>query len=129
MARKTSPHLTDAELRLMEVLWEKGSATVAEVVEALAGKAPLAYSSVITTLRILEKKGHVNHRKDGRAFIYQPALGPREARESAVGHLVRRFFGGSSERLVLSLLESQKIDKSELRRLRRQVEDAPEDRS
>lgn len=129
MARKPSPHLTDAELRLMEVLWEKGSATVAEVVEAFAGKAPLAYSSVITTLRILEKKGHVTHRKDGRAFIYQPAIGPREARESAVGHLVRRFFGGSPERLVLSLLESQKIDESELRRLRRQIEEAPEDRT
>lgn len=128
MARKPSPHLTDAELRLMEVLWEKGSATVADVVEALAD-APLAYSSVITTLRILEKKGHVTHRKDGRAFVYQPAIGPREARESAIGHLVRRFFGGSPERLVLSLLESQKIDESELRRLRRQIEDSPEDRS
>ena len=129
MARKPSPNLTDAELRLMEVLWEKGSATVSEVVDALPGQPPLAYSSVITTLRILEKKGHVRHSKDGRAFVYQPAIGREEASESALGHLMRRFFGGSPERLVLSLLESRKIDEGELRRLRRQIaESDPEER-
>ena len=107
----------------MEVLWEKGSATVSEVVESLPGNPPLAYSSVITTLRILEKKGHVRHTKDGRAFVYEPSMGRQEAREGAIGHLVRRFFGGSPERLMLSLLENRKMDAKELRRLRRKIEE------
>src|SRR5262249_40078130 len=115
--------LTDSELRLMEVLWERGSATVSEVVENLSGDPPLAYSSVITTLRILEKKGHVRHTKDGRAFVYEPAVGREEASESAIGHLVPRFFGGSPERLMLSLLENRKIDAADLRRLRRKIDE------
>lgn len=123
MARKQSPGLTDAELRLMDVLWEKGVATVAEVAEGLSHKPPLAYSTVLTTLRILEKKGHVRHSKEGRAFVYRPVLGREQARESAVAHLVRRFFAGSSEQLVLSLIQNRKIDPSEIARLRRRIEE------
>ena len=122
MARSKSLNLTDAELRLMEVLWEKGSATVSEVVEGLPHKVALAYSTVITTLRILETKGYLKHTKDGRAFVYQPIVGRREARQSAVTHLVRRFFEGSPERLMLSLLEEKKIDPKELGRLRKLID-------
>jgi predicted transcriptional regulator len=106
----------------MEVLWEKGPATVSDVVEGLPGNVPLAYSTVITTLRILETKGYLKHVKDGRAFVYQPIVGRHQARQSAVTHLVRRFFEGSPERLMLSLLADKKIDRKELSRLRKLIE-------
>jgi predicted transcriptional regulator len=122
LARSKSLNLTDGELRLMEVLWEKGPATVSDVVEGLPGNVPLAYSTVITTLRILETKGYLKHVKDGRAFVYQPIVGRQQARQSAVTHLVRRFFEGSPERLMLSLLADKKIDRKELGRLRKLIE-------
>ena len=117
MARKKSPHLTDAELPLMDVLWRKGASTVAAVVSSLPGKP--AYSTVITTLRILETKGYVRHRKEGRAFVYEPLIGKGEARQSAVGTLVRRFFEGSPELLMAHLFEGRKITAQELERLRK----------
>lgn len=124
MARKKSPHLTDAELRLMDVLWDAGKATVSDVADALPKNPPLAYSTVLTTLRILENKGFVRHTKDGRAFVYHPVVGREQARESAVTHLVRRFFEDSPELLMLNLLDSKKIDAAELRRLRKKIEEA-----
>jgi predicted transcriptional regulator len=124
VARKRSSGLTDAELRLMEILWDKGSATVGEVVEALPRRVPLAYSTVLTTLRILENKGYLKHIKEGRAFIYQPAVGREEACENAVTHLVRRFFRGSHGLLALNLLEKKGIDAAELKRLRKKIEEA-----
>jgi predicted transcriptional regulator len=123
LPRKKSPGLTDAELRLMEVLWDKDSATVSDVVAALPKSVPLAYSTVLTTLRILENKGYLAHVKDGRAFIYRPVIARDQARESAVGHLVRRFFEGSPELLMLNLMEGRQIDPKELRRLRRRIEE------
>ena len=124
MARKKSAHLTDAELRLMDVLWEKGDATVSDVADALPNNPALAYSTVLTTLRILENKGFVRHTKDGRAFVYHPVVGREQARESAVTHLVRRFFENSPELLMLNLLDGKKVDASELRRLRKKIEEA-----
>ena len=119
MARKPSLNLTEAELRLMDVLWDKGAATVTEVAEALPGD-PLAYNTVLTTLRILEQKGYLRHTKsnEGRAFIYEPVVGRRQASTNAVRHLVSRFFGNSPEKLVLNLLEDEEIDETELRRIR-----------
>jgi predicted transcriptional regulator len=124
VSRKKSAHLTDAELRLMDVIWEKGSATVSDVAEALPNNPALAYSTVLTTLRILETKGFVRHTKDGRAFVYHPVVGREQARESAVTHLVRRFFENSPELLMLNLLDGKKVDAAELRRLRRKIEEA-----
>lgn len=124
MARGKSASLTDAELRLMEVLWQRGSATVTDVVENLPGDGPLAYSTVLTTLRILENKGHVRHTKDGRAFVYHPTIGREEARDTAVNHLVRKFFGNSPELLVLNLLESKRTDPAELTRLKALIEES-----
>jgi predicted transcriptional regulator len=124
VARKKSPGLTDAELRLMEVVWDRGSASVAEVVEAMPRRTPLAYSTVLTTLRILEEKGYLRHVKEGRAFIYHPAVDRDEACENAVAHLVRRFFNGSHGLLALNLVEKQHIDPAELKRLRKQIKEA-----
>jgi predicted transcriptional regulator len=124
MPRKKSTGLTDAELRLMEVLWRIGPGTVTDVAEALPKNVELAYSTVLTTLRILEHKGYLRHRKDGRAFIYEPVVGRDQARENAVAHLVRRFFENSHEQLVLNLIDGRKIGGKELKRLRKRIEEA-----
>ena len=113
-----SATLTEAELRLMEVLWAKGSSTVQQVVDALPADAPLAYNSVLTTIRILEKKGYVEHEKDGRAHIFKPVVAREDAARSEIRNLVRRMFGNSHELLVLNVLEEEQIDLAELRRLR-----------
>lgn len=123
MSKQARPGLTDAELRLMDVLWEKGEGSVSDVVEALPKSVPLAYSTVLTTLRILENKGYLTHRQEGRAYIYRPVVGRDQARQNAVSHLVRRFFDGSRDELMLRLLEDKGIDARELKRLRRLIEE------
>ena len=119
MARKKSPNLTEAELRLMDVIWQKKSATVAEVAEALPKQLGLAYNTVLTTMRILEDKGYVRHTKskEGRAFIYKPVVSRQDASRSAVRHLLSRFFGNSKEALVLNLLEDDDLSDHERRRI------------
>ena len=121
MARKKSPTLTDAELRLMEVLWEKDTATVGEVIEALPKDPPLAYNTVLTTLRILEQKSYVRHGRRGRAFVYRPAIGRDEARHSAIRYVLSRFFENSPELLLVNVLENEKLDPEDLARLRRMI--------
>lgn len=122
MPPRKSATLTEAELRLMEVLWQKGPATVQQVLEVLPQKEPLAYNSVLTTIRILEKKGYVKHVKAGRAFIYSPLVERKEATRSEIRHLVNRFFGNSHELLVLNLLEDQGVNAAEVKRLRKMLE-------
>ena len=124
MARKKSPTLTEAEHRLMDVLWRKGEATVADVVAALPKRSAVAYSTVLTTLRILEEKGYVRHRQEGRAFVYAPVVDRGAARRKAVEQLVRRFFDNSPELLVLNVIEQERIDLDELKRLKRLVDEA-----
>jgi predicted transcriptional regulator len=120
LSRPKSLGLTEAELRLMDVIWEKVRATVAEVVEALPKELDLAYNTVLTTLRILEDKGYLKHTKskEGRAFIYRAVVSREQASRSAVRHLLRRFFGNSAEALVLNLLEDEKLGEEELTRVR-----------
>ena len=122
MARSKSATLTEAELRIMNVLWEKGSATVHEVLQAMSAKPNLAYNSVLTTIRILETKGYVKHLKDKRAHVYIPKVDRKDATRSEVRHLVSRFFGNSHEQLVLNILEEGSIDADELARVRELLE-------
>ncbi len=123
MARKRSPTLTEAELRLMEILWQKGEATVGDVVDALPPEEPLAYSTVLTTMRILEQKGYTRHRKKGRAFLYAPVVDRNAARKSAVKFVLRRFFDNSTESLLLNILENEHLDPAELERLKKMIGD------
>ncbi len=120
MPRPKSLSLTEAELRLMDVVWDKGRATVAEVAEGLPKELDLAYNTVLTTLRILEDKGYLKHTKskEGRAFVYRAVVSREQASRSAVRHLLRRFFGNSAEALVLNLLEDEKLSEEELARVR-----------
>jgi predicted transcriptional regulator len=121
MPRKRSPTLTDGELRLMNVLWDRGEATVADVVAALPGRERVAYTTAQTLLRILEAKGYVAHRKAGRAFVFRPLVDRRQARRRALGHLVNRLFGGSREVLIQNVLDDERLAPSELKRLKKLI--------
>src|SRR5918992_6274644 len=117
MARPRSPRLTDGEARLMNVLWDKGQATVGEVVEALPSKPAASYSTVQTLLRILEAKRYLAHEKVGRAFVYKPLVERKQAQRKALSHLLDRFFNQSPSELVLNVLEDERMDPAELKRL------------
>jgi predicted transcriptional regulator len=118
MPPRKSNTLTEAELRLMKLLWARGESAVSDLVAAMPDGEPLAYTSVLTTVRILEQKGYVKHRQEGRAFLYSPSVAEREASRSEIRHTMQRFFGNSRERLLLSLLGDDEIDAEELDRLR-----------
>jgi len=129
MPPKRSNTLTEAELRLMKILWERGESAVSDLVTGLADTVPLAYTSVLTTIRILEKKGYVRHRQDGRAFLYSPCVAEDDAGKSEVRQLLQRFFGNSRERLLLSLLGDEEITSTELQRLKEAIANTPDESS
>ena len=118
MPPRQSGTLTEAELRIMNVLWLRGSGTVQQVLDSIIEKPVLAYNSVLTTIRVLEKKGYLKHLKDGRAHVYTPLVGQKEATRSEIRHLVGRFFKDSREQLVLNLLEDEGFEPEEIGRLR-----------
>ena len=122
MPPKQSETLTEAELRVMNVLWERGSGTVQQVLDSIAQNPALAYNSVLTTIRILERKGYLKHIKDGRAHVYAPVVQQQDATRSEIRHLVSRFFKNSHEDLVLNILEDQGIEPAELSRLRKMLD-------
>ena len=124
MPRPKSPTLTEGELRIMQVLWDKQKATVAEVTEALKDEADLAYTTVLTLMQILERKGYLTHEKSGRAFVYEPLVGKQDASREAVRNVIRRFFNGSPGLLVLNVLEGEKITGKELKRLRKMIDES-----
>jgi len=120
--RRTSETLTEAELRIMQVLWQKGPGTVQQILDSFPAEPALAYNTVLTTIRILERKGYVGHDKDGRAHIFRPLVKQDEASRSEIRHLVSRFFRNSHEDLVLNILEDRGIASEELDRLRKMLE-------
>ena len=122
MPPKQSETLTDAELRVMKVLWGRGSGTVQQVLDSITEKPALAYNSILTTIRILERKGYLKHSKDGRAHVYEPVVRQQEATRTEIRHLVGRFFGNSHEDLVLNILEDQGVQPEELDRLRKMLD-------
>ena len=124
MPPRQSDTLTEAELRIMNVLWEMGSGTVQQVLDSIKEKPLLAYNSVLTTIRILEQKGYVEHRQEGRAFVYIPCVAEVEASRTEVRNVLGRFFGNSREQLVLSLLGDDEIGAEELERLKEAIRSA-----
>ena len=113
--------LTVREMDVMNVLWTLGSGTVTEVQERLPDE--LAYTTVLTMLRILEKKGHLRHEPDGRAHRYVPLVQKDAAREGALGRVTRKLFSGSPELVMAHLLKERGLTEDQLRRLRDLVDD------
>src|SRR5438045_2690209 len=126
MPRKKPNTLTNAEHRIMEVIWARGSATVADVVEALGGTD--AYTTIVTLSRILKAKGYLSSRQEGRAFVFAPKVDRRTAARKAVHQLLAKFFAGSPSELVLSFLREEEITPAELDLIKRKITDSENDR-
>jgi predicted transcriptional regulator len=126
MGRKPSLTLTDAELRIMRVLWARSESTNMEIVNAI-NDPPLARNTVMTTLGVLERKGYVKHRTDGRTFIYSALVPEDGARGTALESVLRRFFDGSAEQLVVKLLDAEYISNAERKRIQKLVDEAVEE--
>src|SRR5690242_9002332 len=115
------PRLTHRELDIMAVLWRQGSATVGEVQHGVSDK--IAYSTVLTLLRILEGKGHVRHEQDGKAFRYYPITKPEQAGDSVLQRVVSKVYHGSREMLIVRLVSDRNITAAELKRIRKQLDE------
>jgi predicted transcriptional regulator len=122
MARPVSPTLTESERAILEVLWKKKEASVREVADELSKRKPVAYTTVLTMFKILDRKGLVNHRTEGRAFIYSPAISRSEARKQALESLLRQFFNGSPSVLAQHLLSEHDMDLAEIKALQEKVD-------
>ena len=127
MPPRKSITLTEAELRLMKLLWARGESAVSDLVAAMPEGEALAYTSVLKTVRILEQKGYLRHRQEGRAFLYSPCVEEQEASRSEVRHMMQRFFGNSRERLLLSMLGDEEISLEELKRLKDAIANVPDE--
>ena len=128
MPKPRSDVLTEAEQRVMRVLWEKGEASVREVTDALGHSYPVAYNTVLTLLRILTDKDYVVPRQDGRAFIYKPTVSRAEARSRALRKVVSTFFEGSPTELAQHLIRTETLSSEELQALKDELDNiSPED--
>jgi BlaI family penicillinase repressor len=122
MQSRKSPTLTPLELEIMQVLWQAGPCTVAEVQPKL--QAELAYTTVQTMLNVLLRKKKVKRVQEGRAYRYRPAVSRERASGSALSDLVTRMFGGSSEALLLAMVDTRQISAEELARVAQKLADA-----
>jgi predicted transcriptional regulator len=122
MPRKKATMLTNAEHRIMEVIWARGSATVADVVEALDGKD--AYTTILTLIRILKAKGYLSSRKEGRAFVFTPSVDRDTVARKAVHQLLSKFFAGSPSELVLTFLRDEELSPEELDQIKEKIIDS-----
>lgn len=120
MPRKPSNTFTDKELEIMGVVWELGEATVKQMQEQLSGAQH--YNSVLTIVRVLERKGHVEvYRVDNRTHIYRATVPQENARRNVLSHIVENVFGGSAASLVLNLVETGDLTKQDLAKIRRRL--------
>jgi len=117
MSKALHTALSRRERQIMDILFRRGRATAAEVMEELPGEP--SYSTVRTQLRVLEEKGHVRHEEDGLRYVYVPVVARHTARKSALRHLVETFFDGSAEKAVAALLggEGSRLSEDELNRI------------
>jgi predicted transcriptional regulator len=110
------------ELQIMNVVWDRGKATVHDVKNALSRRKP-AYSTILTMMRKLEAKGYLEHEVDGRTYVYRPLISQQAVRQGVLGDLVERLFEGSTSLLLTSLVEQNRISKNELREIRKLIEE------
>ncbi len=123
-AQPHKPKLSRRETEMMDIIYQSGRATAAEVRDKM--QQPPSYSAVRATLRILEDKGHLRHEQDGPRYVYLPTVSRASARKSAVRHLIDTFFDGSAQRAVAALLDADEaqLSREELDRLSAMIEQA-----
>ena len=126
MPRRKTPTLTEAELKVMDMVWKLGEATVNDVASAQKGPHQLAYNTILTMMRILEKKGYLRHQKNGRAHVYRPVVDRQQARSKAVRQMVKSFFDNSPELLMMNLLNSETLSIEERDRLKQMLDEGEE---
>ena len=129
MAKKKDPEirLGRLEMQIMNVVWEKGKATVHEVKEALGKGRKPAYSTILTMMRKIEAKGYLEHDVDDRTYVYRPTISQDAARKSILGDILDRLFAGSPTLLLNSLVEQNQIDEKELSQLKKLINEVTED--
>lgn len=123
MPRPRQPGLTENELDVMKVLWSKGPLKVGDILEHIKRKPKPAYTSLLTLVQAMEKKGYLGHEKDGKAFIYSPFLKEKNFLSSEVKRLSTRLFGGSVASLVMNLVQDKQLSKNEIEEIRKLLED------
>jgi predicted transcriptional regulator len=121
--RKPSPTLTPQELEIMKVVWSRGDATVRDVYEALLEGWKIAYTTVMTMMNVLEKKGHLKKKTEGRSFLYRPTRPQQKVVGSMVREFVERVFGGSAAPLLAHLVEEERLTPEELDALAKRIEE------
>src|SRR4029453_17590869 len=119
MPRQPSKTFTDKEMEIMRVIWERGEATAKEIQEALPDERH--YNSVMTIIRVLERKGHLTHRAEGKAHVYRAKAKPEKAQRRVLSHLIEQVFGGSAAAMVLHLVETGDLTEEDLREVREQM--------
>ena len=118
MFKPKLPNFTEAELRIMQVLWSQGPSTVREVSDLLEGDTNLAYTTILSTLQTMEQKGFVDHESQGRAYRYYAQVELSDAQDRALGYVLNRFFSGSAESLLLTLMNQEDVDVQSIERMR-----------
>jgi BlaI family penicillinase repressor len=119
---KSEIRLGKLELQIMNVVWDRGKATVHDVKNALSRRKP-AYSTILTMMRKLEAKGYLEHEVDGRTYVYRPSISQQAVRHGVLGDVVERLFEGSTSLLLTSLVEQNRISKNELSQIRKLIEE------
>jgi BlaI family penicillinase repressor len=122
--RPSSATLTPQELELMKIVWQKGQATVRDVYETLLEHRKIAYTTVMTMMRVLEKKGYVKTHRVNRAYVYRPTRPERQVQRSMVREFVDRVFNGSAHPLLVHLVEDRRLSPEELEELERLIHEA-----
>ncbi len=122
MPRKPSTTFTDKEMEIMRVIWHSGEATIKQIQEHLPGEPH--YNSVLTIVRVLEQKGHLTYRVEGKAHIYKAKVSHKKARRGVISHLVDNVFGGSAISLVLNLIEAGDLSQQDLDEIQKQISEA-----
>jgi predicted transcriptional regulator len=122
--RRPSHTLTPQELEIMKVVWDHGPATVRDVYETLRARRRIAYTTVMTMMNVLERKGHLRKRAEGRSFRYQPARPRTQVVKAMVREFLDRVFGGSAQPLLVHLVEDRQLTDDDLRELARRVREA-----
>ena len=123
MPRKKTPTLTEAELRLMKIIWELKEATVNDVLNRLPSDFHLAYNTILTTMRILEQKGYLKRTKKSRAHVYIPLVSENQEQSNVLKHLLDNFFDGSPELLLLNLVKNENFTSEDIEQLKKMIND------
>ena len=121
--RKPSRTLTPQELEIMKVVWSRGDTTVRDVYEALLERRRIAYTTVMTMMNVLEKKGHLRKKEEGRSFVYRPTRPQRQVVGSMVREFVERVFAGDAAPLLAHLVENEKLTSEELDALAKRIQE------